>query len=73
MRPTEALGATVYMQGGTVLHQPDADDISYAPLEGASVSVEGKSTLITDENGVTTTTTSVTGAAGEIQIGRAHV
>ena len=65
-RNTYTMGATVYMQGGTVLHQPDADDISYAPLEGASVSVEGKSTLITDENGVTTTTTSVTGAAGEI-------
>lgn len=33
--------ADVYMQGGDVLHQPDAKTEKYTPLQGAQVSLEG--------------------------------
>lgn len=34
--------ADVYMQGGDVLHQPDAKTEKYTPFQGAQVSLEGE-------------------------------
>ena len=53
----------VFMQGGDVLHQPDEDSQDYAPLNDATVTVDGKNCQ-TAEDGVGEVI-DVEGAAGE--------
>lgn len=62
---TYTMTATVYMQGGNILHQPDPDSTDYSPLQNAQVSIGGtvRETL---ENGSTGENVyTITGKAGE--------
>lgn len=54
----------VFMQGGDILHQPDEDSPTYAPLTNAQVTVDGKDCK-TGEDGAGEVIT-VTGNAGEV-------
>lgn len=60
------MAAQVYMQGGSIIHQPDADSQIYTPLEGANVSAEGGKTLVTDANGETGDTITFYASPGEV-------